>query len=76
MNWIDIRTETPTTNDIGKEFLVAVKNSVGIDYEVAEWYLFDEEDGAYFAIKTYWSGQQTVNRKTVYWCEIPELPNE
>lgn len=76
MEWIDLKIKTPSLEDIGKEFLVAVKKSTGYEYQVSEWW--DMEDGEtplYFNITNYWCGQHMITREVTHWVELIELPN-
>lgn len=77
MVWINIKEKTPSLEDIGKEFLVAVKLTTRHEYEIAEW--FDSEDGEtepFFNIEIPYCGQHPIKREVTHWAELIELPNE
>ena len=76
MEWIDIKTKKPSLEDVGKEFLVAVKMASRHEYQIAEWW--DREDGEtepYFQIENSWCGQQMINKEVTHWAELIELPS-
>lgn len=74
MEWIDIKTKKPSLEDLGKEFLVAVKIASGYEYQVCEWW--DEEDGEtepYFLIENSWGNHSMVEKEVSHWANIPDL---
>lgn len=75
MEWINIKTQSPTKEDFGKEFLVAVKMASRYEYQVAEWVqsLYQSKKGT-FLIQQGWCGQQMVKRTVTHWIKLPELP--
>jgi hypothetical protein len=76
-DWIDIEKETPTLEDCGTYFLVAIKMVTGIEYQVTEWFNADDgETAPSFNIEHGYCGSQMINRAITHWKHILPPPNK